>query len=90
MRRRFKRDTTAWVEHELRHHRPEPGDDFVRELTGRVSADTSRRTTRGLRIAFASTGKPQRVALAEAARLNPLSPEVAQFRRSLDRSGRKG
>ena len=53
MRRRFKRDTTAWVEHELRHHRPEPGDDFVRELTGRISADTSRRTTRGLRIAFA-------------------------------------
>jgi len=53
MRRRFKRGTTAWVEHELRHHRPEPADDFVRELTGRISADTSRRTTRGLRIAFA-------------------------------------
>ena len=43
-----------------------------------------------LDLAFASTGKPQRVALAQAARLNPLSPEVAQFRRSLDRSGRQG
>jgi hypothetical protein len=52
MKRRFRRDTTAWVEHELRHHRLEPGDDFVRELTGRISADTSRRPTRGLRIAF--------------------------------------
>jgi hypothetical protein len=55
MRRRFKRDTSAWVEHELRHHRPEPGDDFVRELTGRISADTSRQRTRGLRIAFAGS-----------------------------------
>ena len=43
-----------------------------------------------LDLAFASSGKPQRVALAYAARLNPLSPEVAQFRRSLHHSGRQG
>ena len=53
MRRRFRQDTTGWVEHELRRHRPEPGDDFVRELTGRISADARRRPARGLSIAFA-------------------------------------
>jgi O-antigen ligase len=38
-----------------------------------------------LDLAFASKGRAERVALAHAARLNPLSPEVAQFRRSLRR-----
>ena len=38
-----------------------------------------------LDLAFASAGKQRQAALAEAARLNPLSPEVAQFRRALGR-----
>jgi hypothetical protein len=41
-----------------------------------------------LDLAFASAGKQRQAALAEAARLNPLSPEVAQFRQALAR--RKG
>jgi hypothetical protein len=53
MRRRFRRDTTAWVERELRHHRPEPRETFIRELTARISADTPRRPARTLSIAFA-------------------------------------
>jgi O-antigen ligase len=38
-----------------------------------------------LDLAFASKGTAQRRALAHATKLNPLSPEVAQFRRSLRR-----
>ncbi len=55
MRRKLRRSGTGWVEHELRHHRPEPGDDFVRQLSGRISADTRRRPALGLRVAFAGS-----------------------------------
>jgi hypothetical protein len=55
MRRRLRRGGTGWVEHELRRHRPEPGDDFVRQLSGRISADERRRPALGLRVAFASS-----------------------------------
>jgi hypothetical protein len=52
MKRRFRRDSTGWVEHELRRSRPEPRDDFVRELSGLIEAEVRRRPARGLRAAF--------------------------------------
>src|SRR5436190_13925837 len=55
MRRRSRRGSTGWVEHELRRHRPEPRDDFVRQLSGRISADSRRRPALGLRVAFAGS-----------------------------------
>jgi hypothetical protein len=55
MRRRLRRGGTGWIEHELRRHRPEPTDDFVRQLSGRISADSRRPPARGLRVAFAGS-----------------------------------
>jgi hypothetical protein len=55
MRRRSRRGGTGWLEHELRRHRPEPRDDFARQLSGRISADSRRRPALGLRIAFAGS-----------------------------------
>jgi hypothetical protein len=52
MRRRFRRET-GWLEHELRRNRPEPGKDFVRELTARISADAPQRPARRTGLAFA-------------------------------------
>jgi hypothetical protein len=40
-----------------------------------------------LDLARASTGKTQRAALAQATKLNPLSPEIATFRSDLDSQG---
>ena len=55
MRRRLRRSGTGWVEDELRRQRPEPRDEFVRQLSGRISADSRRRPALGLRVAFAGS-----------------------------------
>src|SRR5947207_2341707 len=55
MRRRLRRSGTGWVEGELRRQRPEPRDEFVRQLSGRISADSRRRPALGLRVAFAGS-----------------------------------
>lgn len=52
MRRRFRRET-GWLEHELRRERPEPGKDFVRQLTARIAADAPQRPARRPGLAFA-------------------------------------
>jgi hypothetical protein len=41
------------VEHELRQHRPDPGDDLVRDLTARILADAPQRPASRLGLAFA-------------------------------------
>jgi hypothetical protein len=52
MRRRFRREN-GWLEHELRRDRPEPGKDFVRQLTARIAADAPQRPARRTGLAFA-------------------------------------
>ena len=55
MRRRLRSNGTGWLEDELRRRRPEPRDEFVRQLSGRISADSRRRPSLGLRVAFAAS-----------------------------------
>jgi hypothetical protein len=52
MRRRFRREM-GWLEHELRRDRPEPGKDFVCQLTARIAADAPQRPARRTGLAFA-------------------------------------
>jgi hypothetical protein len=55
MKRRLRSGGAGWLEDELRRGRPEPRDEFVRQLSGRISTDSRRRPALGLRVAFAAS-----------------------------------